>query len=338
MRIGVLGINHKLAELTLREQLAKACHQRFTIGGWRHDDHHFVLLSTCNRTEVYFSSDDLAETQSYLIGLLREDVDGDFEQKLYSFFGSDAFTHVARVTAGLDSALFGETEIQAQVKDAYEAASKALVLPPDLHYAFQKSLKIGKKVRTQLQLGRGIPDITHSLWSAATHLFGDAKGARTLFVGASAINRKICHFLRKKGVAAISLCNRSRVSPERFHVEGAPAVLPWEAVERWHEYDWVIFGTKSPNYLIHSSGIPENLSAPKLVLDLSVPRNVDPKIGQDPRVTLLNIDQIHRTVKYQRRRVQRVMLLAELLIEAETRKLCDIFAAKESYRRMAIGV
>src|SRR5262245_52879886 len=103
MRFGVVGINHKLADLKLREKLAKACQNRFLSSSF-HGDHHFVLLSTCNRTEFYFSSDDLAETHSYLLRILRQDVEDDFDQKLYTYFGTDCFLHLTRVTSGLDSA------------------------------------------------------------------------------------------------------------------------------------------------------------------------------------------------------------------------------------------
>src|SRR4051812_9744096 len=120
MRVGIVGINHKLADLKLRERLAKACQKRFGPFQAVHGDHHFILLSTCNRTEVYFSSDDLAATHSYLLSILRTDVEEEFDHKLYSYFGTDCFSHLTRVTSGLDSAIIAETEIQGQVKTAYE--------------------------------------------------------------------------------------------------------------------------------------------------------------------------------------------------------------------------
>src|SRR5262249_51645888 len=124
MRIGVVGINHKLADLKLRETLAKACQRRFGPGQSTHGSHTFILLSTCNRTEVYFSSEDLAQSHSYFLSILNQEVDEDFDQKLYSYFGKDCFLHLSRVTSGLDSAIVAETEIQGQVKSAYENANE----------------------------------------------------------------------------------------------------------------------------------------------------------------------------------------------------------------------
>ena len=111
MRVGVVGINHKLADLQLREMLAKACQKQFHPSNLFHGKHAFCLLSTCNRTEVYFSSEDLADTHSYLLNVLRSEVRVPFEHKLYSYFGYDCLSQAVRVTAGLDSAIIGETEI-----------------------------------------------------------------------------------------------------------------------------------------------------------------------------------------------------------------------------------
>lgn len=170
MRVGVLGINHKLAGLELRELLAKICYRRLHPGQSTHGEHSFVLLSTCNRTEVYFSSANLAETHSYLLSILRNDVNEDFDQKLYSYFGQDCLLHLCRVTAGLDSAIIAETEIQGQVKSAYELAQEFHVLPFELHYLFQKSLGIAKKVRTVLPTKPGLPDVGQAIFQTGQHL------------------------------------------------------------------------------------------------------------------------------------------------------------------------
>ena len=196
MRVGVVGINHKLADLKLREQLAKACQKWFGALNAVHDNHYFVLLSTCNRTEIYFSSQDLAETHTYLLGILRVEVEEEFDHKLYSYFGTDCFSHLARVTLGLDSAIIAETEIQGQVKLAYENTSEYHSMPKDMHFLFQKSLGIAKKLRSELQLGRGMPNLEHAILQTGKHMFQNPEKASLLFVGASDINQKIFAFLK----------------------------------------------------------------------------------------------------------------------------------------------
>src|SRR3989304_3124875 len=126
MRIGVLGINHKSASLDVREAVARASH---AIAA----DFSAVLLSTCNRTEIYFSEDDLAGAHSQILHELKSRIGISFEHALYAYFGEDCFFHLAAVTAGLDSGLLGESEIQRQVKAAYQAATG---LSSPLHFLF----------------------------------------------------------------------------------------------------------------------------------------------------------------------------------------------------------
>ncbi len=313
MRVGVVGINHKLADLKLREALAKTCQKRFGAGHSVHDQHHFILLSTCNRTEVYFSSNDLAVTHSYLLSILRHDVKEEFDHKLYSYFGVDCFSHLTRVTSGLDSAIIAETEIQRQVKNAYELATSYLCLPKELHFLFQKSLGISKKIRSELQLGRGMPNLEHAILQTGKHFFKSCTQARILFVGTSDINQKILGFLRSKDYANITICNRSNARALQLaHFHGVQQ-LDWHQLSAWYHYDWVIFGTKSPDYLIRHQDVSEEAKGQKLIMDLCVPRNVEPKLSQDPRITLLNIDQINRLLKIRHR------CMTHTLVEAENR-------------------
>lgn len=314
MRVGVLGINHKLADLKLRETLAKTCQKQFGTFQAVHGEHSFILLSTCNRTEIYFSSSDLTTTHTYLLGLLREGIQQEFEHKLYSYFGVDCFNHLARVTAGLDSAIIAETEIQRQVKVAYEATADYHSLPHDIHFLFQKSLGIAKKVRSELQLGRGMPNIEHAILQTGLHFFKTPKEASLLFVGASEINQKILGFLKGKNFSQITLCNRSHSQGEQFAEMYGVELLPWGKLDEWNSFDWIIFGTKSPEYLIKQEDISNKCLKKKLVMDLCVPRNVDPKVGKNTQITLMNIDQINRLLKIRHRQMTNCLAEAEKII------------------------
>jgi glutamyl-tRNA reductase len=314
MRVGVVGINHKLADLKLREQLAKACQKWFGTLQAVHDHHYFVLLSTCNRTEIYFSSQDLTMTHTYLLSILRIEVEREFDHKLYSYFGIDCFCHLVRVTLGLDSAVIAETEIQGQVKLAYENTAEYHVLPSDLHFLFQKSLGIAKKLRSELQLGRGMPNLEHAILQAGKQLFQTPEQVRVLFVGASDINRKILIFLKSKHFQNMALCNRSDEQATTMVKEYGVQHLSWSQLHHWHEYDWIIFGTKSPNYLITRQETNQRFDHEKLVMDLCVPRNVDPNV-KNSRITLLNIDQINQLLKMRHHH------MTHQLAEAEKRVL-----------------
>lgn len=330
MRVGVIGINHKLANVKLRELLAKACQKRFSAGNCLHGEHIFVLLSTCNRTEVYFSSEDLAHTHTYLLYVLRNEVNDDFDQKVYSYFGRDCFLHLSRVTSGLDSAILAETEIQGQVKAAYENATQHLQLPSELHYLFQKSLKIGKKVRSDLFQGRVMPELEHALFNTGMHMFKRPQEANILFIGASDINLKILSFLKSKQIQNITICNRTLERAQEVSEKHKIALLNWKNFDEWHRYNWIIFGTKSNECLISKKDLPCASKGQKLIIDLCVPRNVDPRLGCDGRVTLLNIDQINRILKVRKQKMAHTLSQAEEVVNHATELHIDLFSAKES--------
>jgi len=333
MRIGILGINHKLADLKLRETLAKACQRRFGANSL-HGAHAFVLLSTCNRTEIYFSSNDLAETHTYLMGILRQNVeDQEFDQKLYSYFGYDCFLHLTRVTAGLDSAIVGESEIQRQVKTAYETAVSTHHLPFELHFMFQKALKVGKKARTEFPLQAGLPDLEHAVYSTGLDKFGKTTETKILLVGASEINRKILVHLKTKQLNNITLCNRSKLPKEHFAVNLGVEILPWSQLNEWPKYDWIIFGTKSPHFLITEEAVPQNLNGQKLIMDLSVPRNVEPSLSLNKKITLLNIDQMNCLLEMRKQKIAHLLAKTEEIVVTETFNKIRVFKQKELFRQ-----
>ncbi|OGN55549.1 MAG: hypothetical protein A3D96_04285 [Chlamydiae bacterium RIFCSPHIGHO2_12_FULL_44_59] len=309
--LGVLGINHKTAGLALREKVALAA---ANLTGEKAIFLGFptVLLSTCNRTEIYFSGEDLALVYSQLLGFLRRSIDGESEDRVdiekdarvgllagvkgvyrssdrkgagdfrcfeaaqkpvlesfpvYAYFGVDCFAHLCRVTAGLDSAIFGETEIQRQVKLAYRSAK---CLSSSLHYAFQKALHVSKKIRASMQIECS-STLYNMLWQLASW-----ENKRILLVGYSAINRGLISYLEHKGVLNLTLCSRSS-GMERIHVVGR------EILDRWQEYDIIVCASTSQDYLIRGNG-----QAHHVIFDLSVPRGVDP----DTRARIYNIEEL----------------------------------------------
>lgn len=328
MRVGVIGINHKLANLQLRELLAKACQRCFMTGGSTHGEHTFVLLNTCNRTEVYFTSEDLAATHTYLLHILRGEVKDDFDQKVYSYFGKDCFLHLSRVASGLDSAIVAETEIQGQVKSAYENAANCIKLPGELHYIFQKSLQIGKKVRSELPMGRGMPDLEHAIFQTGMQFFQEPQKAKILFVGASDINCKILSFLKAKNLNNITLCNRSSKRMQTVSSSYELKMLDWAALGDWHQFNWIIFGTKAPHHLIRRNDIQNHCLSHKLIIDLCVPRNVEPQLGRGQNITLLNIDQINRILRVRQQQMSHTLMQAENLVSEAAQQYMEMYNQK----------
>lgn len=267
LSVGVLGINFKTAELHLREAIARGA-ATLTFERALFFRHPIVVLSTCNRTEIYFSGPDLAEVHTALLAHLRLHIEEPFEHRLYSYFGIDCFAHLCKVAAGLDSAIIAESEIQRQVRLAYASARS---LTSCLHYIFQKALKVSKWVRNQLD-PRDLPTLYGTLWHLA-----EWHCKRILLVGYSEINRGLISFLTHKGVFDLSLCTRSAIHLDGVHV------LDRGALNRWQDYDVIVSASCANGYLITGSS-----SKSHVIFDLSVPRNVDPAVG----ALLYNIDQL----------------------------------------------
>lgn len=334
MNIGVIGINHKLADLTLREALAKACQKYFTLLDPDHAPHRFVLLSTCNRTEIYFSSPHLSEAQSFILNLLRQEVAREFDQKLYSFFRKDCFYHLCRVTAGLDSAVLAETEIQGQVKTAYEHAANQGSIPGVLHFTFQKALKVGKAVRTEIPLSAGLPTLEQAIFSIGSRFFDAATPPRILFVGASHINSKVIDHLHRREFGELTICNRSELEARRWAAKYGISYLDWTRKEGWKEYDLLVFGTRAPKPLLTPKNLPERKR--QLIIDLSVPRNVCPKVAEVESASLYNIDQLNRSLNLKKKKIQSLIQNAEQQVMIHSQRLTRCYETRTS-RQTLVG-
>lgn len=311
MNIGIIGLNHKLAQIDLRETFSRHCHALFHEK-MIHDDHAHILLSTCNRTEIYFSSENLSATHSYILARLRGPLEADFDQKLYTFLEENAFRHLLRVVSGLDSAIIGETEIQGQVRRAYTETTRQKPLPKPLHFLFQKALKAGKWIRSHFFLERE----SDPLADAILQLGGNLKN--TLLIGASEINCKLAKSLKK---ANLTLCNRSedkgRQAADRLKIP----FLPWSALNTWSSFDTVILSTKAKTPLINSYSGKKTIQ----LFDLSVPRNVCPSLETHPQITLFGIDHLNARIEEKQTHRRGLASHLEHLIDLEAKRTVALF-------------
>lgn len=330
MHVGVVGVNHKSASLNLREKLAKAYQALFGGSFFSRELPGGVLVSTCNRTELYFSSPDLSDTHTSLLQSLREEVQVEFEHALYSYFGPECFLHLARVTAGLDSAILAETEIQGQIKKEYEATSHHF-LPRELHFLFQKALKVGKEIRTQILPHKAEFQFESALYRLAQCTFNQLQNRRFLFVGASEINAKVLRFLANRGQQNLTVCNRSEERMKALTNDGLAEALSWDRLNQWVDYDVVVFGTKYPGHLISEKDCPRD-ERERLIIDLSVPRNVSPCVAQVSSTYLFNIQQMHRMVDDRRNELGALVNRAEEWVRLAVEQQLHCWARKEQAR------
>lgn len=330
MQIGVLGINHKSSELALREAVAKAADQCFgkksLWGSWLNG----VLLSTCNRTEIYFSGEALPEVHSQILSVLREAILPPFEHGLYSYFGVECFSHLAIVTSGLDSAVTFETEIQGQVKAAYEASCLEKKLPSALHFLFQKCLKIGKEVRSLFPISQQGFSFEQMIYQLVKNFFYDLNSINILFVGNSEINRKILSLFHKKAEGKMTLCTSHQADlfqEEYPHIQ----ICKREDLHCPLEYELIICGTYMQNYFISRADLEEKKEVrARLILDLAVPRNVDPLVQSHPYVQLLNIDDLARCMDQKKAFYEQEIERSLFKIREKAKNQIDLFAQKSS--------
>lgn len=306
--MGVIGVNHKVADLKERERLASILASRLSAFSFP-----FVSLSTCNRIEVYFEGERFCDAHERLVSLFEEE-----STSYYCYFNLPCFLHLAKVTAGMDSALVGETEIQGQVRLSYLTALEARPLSSDLHFLFQKALKIGKEVRS---LATFTPSLGEIIVEIATTIRGNIQHKRVLFVGSSEINHAVYASFQKKGIADITFCSRSEAN-----LPPATKLLSWTSRSLLMTYEIIVCGTKHDGYLIDNQCVTEK---PLLIFDLAVPRNVDPAISRVPTISLFNIDEINTWGS--RQRVEELLYVQRERIEEAVSKQLLIWQCKRSF-------
>ena len=279
MQVGILGINHKSAPLKLREQVAHVYSQCTAPDK--------VILSTCNRTEIYFSGEDLAALQCEVFADLKKKLNHSFEHAFYTFFGAECFLHLTCVTSGIDSKLLAESDIQRQVKHAYESAKSSGRLSYALHYLFQKSLKLAKDARSNFSLFQSTYHLEGIVYQLIDSVLGNHPSL--LLIGNSDINRKIIHYFSRRKKGKITLISRNLEAAYPFALDYGITLKSREELKSAHLYDGIISATTAEEYLINL--LPSSKKT-QLILDLSVPRTIHPDVGLDPSLTLLNMEQI----------------------------------------------
>ena len=315
MRIGLVGINYKSSPIGLRETLVRAFKKIFIQKPG-------VLLLTCHRLEFYFSTHCLLETQMDILSLLRAEMQESFEHALYSYFSQDCFRHLGRVVSGVDSAVFGETEIQRQVKLAYETARAIKPLPYDIHYLFQKGLKIGKEIRSAFLVDQKEVSLPWLIQEILEKELGDLEKVKILFVGCSAINRRIISFFQSRNLGLLTLCTRVKKGPFPKKV----IVKDWSALKEWNAYDVVICGTYHEGYVIEQT---DQILKETLLFDLGVPRNVDVALEKTPFLKLYNVDQIG---EFAQRRGRKALTFCERQIEQAIERQMRLFEERKQAR------
>lgn len=303
-----LGVSHKTAPLDLRERLSLtegravgALHELTASPGI----HEAAAISTCNRTELYLVVSDAVEAESTALGVLTRQAEirpTELLGHLYSLRAGEAIHHLFQVTAGIDSMILGEAEIQGQVKRAYELALVEGATGPILNRLFRGALAAGGRVREETSVGEkgvSIPSVAVEL---ARRTLGDLGERRVLVVGAGETAELVAQALVARGVATVFVANRHYDRAiglaQNF---GGEAVRFEELPEQLEVADIVVSATNSPHHIVERDELEQVMESrggrPLLLVDIAVPRDIEPACREIAGVSLHDIDDVQQIVE-----------------------------------------
>ena len=331
MHLLLLGVSHKTAPVDVRERLdfsSRDLGAAVEALATRASTAESVVLSTCNRSEVYIASDNPARARDEIIEFLSQyhSLPADsFTPHLFSLSDDAAAKHLFRVAAGLDSLVVGEPQILGQVKDAFETASGRRCTGPMLTKLFHWSFGVGKRVRTETALGEGAVSISFAAVALARKIFGRLDGRRVLVIGAGEISSLTAEHLRAQGVGEIAIASRTAAHAEALAASVGGRAAAWEDVPSLlATADIVITATGSQRPILTRAHVeattPRHRPDPLFIIDLAVPRDVEPSVGDIEQVFLYNVDDLQTIVQENLSRRSREIAHAETIVAEELLK------------------
>jgi glutamyl-tRNA reductase len=332
MHLLLVGISHRTAPVELRERVdfqARGIERAVQALSSRATVREAVVLSTCNRAEMYAACDDAAEAEGDLVNFVGEfhGVEHvEFAPHVYSLVDIDVARHLFRVAAGLDSLVVGEPQILGQVKEAYVKAGELGAVGPALNRLFHASFAVGKRVRSETALGSGAVSVSNAAVSLARKIFGDLAGRTVLVIGAGEMGKLTVQHMRTHGVRHVTIVSRTTARAVRAAEEiGGATAAPWEELDsRLGACDIVITATGAASPVLTKGRVEAVMrhrrNRPLFIIDIAVPRDVEPAAGQIEQVFLYNIDDLEATVRENLARRAGEATRAEAIVSEEAEK------------------
>ena len=328
MHLFLLGVSHRTAPVDLRERLDFSSRDVGTAVealATRPSAVESVVLSTCNRSEIYVASSEPERAREELVAFLSEyhhlprEV---FLPHLFSYDDSAAARHLFRVAAGLDSLVVGEPQILGQVKDAFQTALERHCTGPMLGKVFHWAMTVGKRVRSETALGEGAVSVSFAAVALARKIFGRLQGRRVLVIGAGEISALTAQHLRGQGVAEIVITSRTTAHAEALAADVDGRAVAWTGMtQALARADIVITATGSPRPIITRPDVEavtgRRRADPLFIIDIAVPRDVDPAVGDIEQVFLYNVDDLQGIVQENLSRRSAEIEHAEAIVNEE---------------------
>jgi len=329
MTLLALGINHKTAPVALRERVSftpdtldqalnSLLSQPMVQSG--------VVLSTCNRTELYLSVEQQTDLQEQLVRWLCEYHDlreEDVRNSLYWHQDNAAVSHLMRVASGLDSLVLGEPQILGQVKKAHADSSRDHALSSELERMFQKTFSVAKRVRTETEIGASAVSVAFAACSLARQIFESLSSVNVLLVGAGETIELVARHLREHSVRKLIIANRTRERAQLLADEVGAEVIGLADIEtRLADADIIISSTASPLPIIGKGMVERALKArrnqPMLLVDIAVPRDVEPEVGKLANAYLYSVDDLQAIIEQNMAQRKAAAVQAESIVVQES--------------------
>ncbi len=326
----VFGVDHQRAPVAIREQISfsgsklkAALHHLINFDGMEGG----IILSTCNRSEIYVSTHSflytLEKIKQFLTDFRKVDLE-DLSPYFYFLKNMDAAEHLFRVSSGLESQVLGENEILGQVKRAYFAAKAAGATDTTMEKIFESAIQTGKKVRKETNINKGSTSLSGIAVKLAEKKFR-LQGKRILLVGVNKINEQIARYLYERSIQTVIVANRTyKKAVKLAHYLGGRAVHFDQFKEELNQVDIIISSTAAPHLILKKKEVEAALKKrgkELLLIDMAVPRDIDPEIKELKGVTLYDLDDFNQVIRENLGKKRDEALKAECLIKQALKRM-----------------
>jgi glutamyl-tRNA reductase len=336
----LVGISHRTAPVEIRERVdfqARDLQAALRALAARGSAHEAVVVSTCNRAEMYVACDEIEPTRADLLQFLSDYNDvapNDVEPHVFDAADLDVPRHLFRVAAGLDSLVVGEPQILGQVKEAHSVASEARTSGPVLNRLFHASFAVGKRVRTETGLGSGAVSVSFAAVALAKKIFGDLSGRTVVVIGAGEMGKLTAIHMKSQHVRQITIVSRTMAHAARTaEAIGGASAAPWTDLDSvLAASDIVITATGAANPILTKAHIEAVMrprrNRPLFIIDIAMPRDVEAAAGEIEQVFLYNIDDLQATVRENLARRASEVTRAEGIVNEEVEKFAAWFRSR----------
>lgn len=324
MSLLALGLNHKTAPIDIREQasfsqdtLGYSLRELKKINGVNEA----AIISTCNRTEIYcgIESDSVSDVIAWMHVHLNASNPEQFSPYLFQHFDQNAVQHLLRVCSGLDSMILGEPQILGQIKQAFQLASENGTVGKQLAQLFQHAFTVAKQVRTDTAIGSSPVSVAFAAVSLAKQIFGDLSAQSALLIGAGETIELAARHLYSSGIGSMTIANRTLQRAQLLGEEySATAVEIRDIPNVLHKADIVIASTAAPLPILGKGAVEDALRKrrhePMLMVDIAVPRDIEPQVSELDDVFLYTVDDLQNVVEEGRKSRQKAADQAEEIV------------------------